>query len=487
MKVLRYLLPVAVIAALGVPSLATAASCSMTSFHDETRSRDFEAVQEFVNSKRTIPLEEKDCNLSIAGDIRVDWAHIDEKIDGRHLRGEHGIAKIDQDANGCDTGAVLVEPNTASHTGFSKNEFDIEFNLYVDYVCDRTWGVVWLQFDNDAGIAKLNKNCTSTSNGAPAGLFGSGCCEDLCLKKAYFGYNVCADGCQRFDIEVGRRPMYSAFDSRMQFQSNFDGILLKYGRDMSGSCMGHMHWNTGVFVVDERADNYGYVSEIGFSDIMGCGFDVKYSYIDWKSLMTHNKNRCAPVNAVEGTNPHGSDFRVHQWSGSYTFDADYICAPVKLYGAFLWNSEAKRDVIPIVMARNVDGSEGTRGHDREDIGFYVGFLVGEVCCEGDWAFDASYQYAEAQVVPGRDFSGIGASGRNLLGENLYQAVTTTGFNSFGARDFTNIQGFVFDAIYAVTSNLTVEAILEFGREIDSNISGGKNTYSKFELQGIYAF
>ena len=46
--------------------------------------------------------------------------------------------------------------------------------------------------------------------------------------KAYMGYNICASGCTRIDVELGRRPLWTVFDSRIQFGSRFDGLLLRY-------------------------------------------------------------------------------------------------------------------------------------------------------------------------------------------------------------------------------------------------------------------
>jgi len=454
MRFLRYIVPAAVLA-VGVSSTSFAAplGCSNDSFHNEQNQRDFEAVQEFVNSKRTIPLEEKDCNLSIAGDIRFDWAHIIEKINNEKLRGRTGIARQDQ-----ATGDITDEPPVGGPNGtgipFSTNAFDVEFNLYFDYVCDRTWGVAWLSFDNDAGVFQSPKTCTEDPNG----LFGSGCCSDLCLRKAYMGYNVCADGCQRFDIELGRRPLYSAFDSRVQFQSNFDGVLFKYARAIE--CWGDFYANGGLFVVDERANHYAWIVEAGLLNIMDCGLDVKYSFIDWESLLSHDENRCRT------RDPYGANFRISQITASYSFHSEYLCMPAKIYGAFLYNHDA----------RNIVVNNNPLSTKHEDLGWYVGMIIGEVCREGDWAFDFNYQYVEAFAVPDLDVSGIGRNGNNLLGQTL----TADG------RGFANYKGWRFEGLYALTDNLSIDAIFEFSSAVDRGIDG-KHGYSKFELSAIYAF
>lgn len=442
MKFLRCILPLAAIV-IGLSTEISAAALDRGVRRD-IRERDFEAVQEFVNSKRTIPLEEKDCNLSISGDIRFDWASVNEKVSCDKLRGGNGVAKQNE-----STGVVTISDSFSDGVPFSTNEFDVELNLYFDYICDRSWGVAWLQFDNFAGLENNIKNCTTD----PQAMFGSGSCDHICLKKAYMGYNLCADGCARFDIELGRRPFYNVFDSRIQFQSRFDGICFRYARNFG--CWGDFYSNSGLFVVDERANHYGYITEFGLLNICDYGIDLKYSFIDWKSLISHDRNRCGTKD------PTGIDYRISQLTAHFNFMTDCICLPVKIYGAILCNHAAKK------IART--------DQNKDNLGYYIGFIAGEVCREGDYAFDANYQVVEAQAIPDQDVSGIGDR------SNVLRETFTADF-----RGFTNYRGFRFEALYALTDNLSIDAILEFLRH-DRRQVNGKHDYSKFEIQAIYAF
>lgn len=461
MRLLRFLTPL-IFFTLGLTNsfLIGADNCFLQpadSFHQTGKTRDFEAVQEFVNSKRTIPLEEKECNLAIAADVRVDWAHITERVNGLALRGREGVARQNE-ITGIVTPTNGFTP--ASGIPFSTSDFAIEFNLYFDYVCDRAWAVAWLDFYEAAGIDGVNKLTTVD----PQGLFGSGCCRDLCLRKAYIGYNLYLDGCHRIDVELGRRPLYSIFDSRVQFQNRFDGLLLRFSRQLD--CCGDFYWNLGAFVVDERANHYSWVTELGVLNICGYGIDIKYSYIDWQSLLRRNR---AFVN-----NPSGADFRVSQWTLAYNFFVDYFCMPAKVYGAVLWNSAAKNpnklrpNGMPIIP--NAATSQ------KKNIAWYAGFIIGEVCHEGDWALDVNYQVVGAQAIPGTDVGGIGSKGANLLNDALYA----------NGRDFTNYKGLRVEFLYAITDNLSLDSIFEFFTQETKNI-GGSHSYSKFEMEAIYAF
>ncbi|NGX57185.1 MAG: hypothetical protein K940chlam3_00068 [Chlamydiae bacterium] len=472
MRLLKYLTLFTLSAVLLTitPSYSKPLGCSRDSFHNACDQRDFEAVQEYVNSKRTIPLEEKDCNLSISGDIRFDWASILEKINCEKFRGHHGIARQDQ-----SNGNITIVPPIGGPPGpdqggglsgqgipFSTSTFEVELNLYLDYVCDRSWGVAWIQFDNDAGIWQSNKTCQED----PQGLFGSGCCEGLCLRKAYMGYNLFVDGCSRFDVELGRRPLYTVFDSRVQFQSNFDGLLLKYARNAGK--YGDFYGYGGVFLVDERSNHGAWIVEVGLLAPCDKGIDLRYSYIDWQTIMSHDTNRC------DTAWPVGASFRVSQWTLAYNFCIPSMCIPGKAYGALIYNHDT-RNLTELSINRHLN------------LAYYFGILFGQVCHEGDWAFDICYQYVEPYAVPDQDVSGIGRNGRNLL----MQTMTADG------RGFTNYAGWRFELLYAITDNFSLDGSFEYSREIYANIFGfqslltntpsGPINYSKFEVEAIYAF
>jgi hypothetical protein len=407
------------------------------------RERDFSAVQEFVNSKRTIPLADKDSNLSISGDVRAVWAHVAESLHGYRLRGDHGIARE------TPSGDVVLSDDPSDGVPFSRNEFDVELNLYVDYICDRSWLVGWLQYDNQAGVDRNSKPCSVD----PENLGGSGECDNICLKKAYIGYNIYVDGCSRLDIEVGRRPMYNAFDSRLQFDSRFDGALFRYAHYLS--CWGDFYNNTGFFVVDSRTNHYAYVTEFGLLDTFQTGLDLKYSFIDWESWMSHHENRCGTKDPI------GSRFQVSQWTFHYNTHLDSLCMPLRFYGAFIVNHAAK----PISLTND----------KKYNMAGYIGIILGNVCRQGDWSIDCTFEICEPQAIPERDISGIG-SRANVMG---------TTFTADGVG-YTNFRGARFEGLYAFTDNFALDMVFEFSQQ-DKRKVDGKHSYSMFELQAIYAF
>ncbi len=452
--------------------------------HKDSRDRDFDAVQRFVNSKRTISLEEKDSNLSIAGDIRVNWMHITESVAKHKMRNVDNGARESELINDADP-SVGVSSVSSDGTEYKPNEFEIEFNLYVDYICDRAWGVAWLQFENDAGI---DENIHPRRSDDVNGMFGSGNCDGLCLKKAYIGYNICADGCQRFDIEIGRRPLYTIFESRVQFNSRFDGILLKYSRPVES--WGDFYWNFGGFVVDQRSQHFAYATELGLLNICDCGLSLRYSFIDWLSALDNGYTR-ARGESGNIKKPYGVRFRVSQISGSYTFQPECLCMPVKVYAAYLHNHDATA-----FSAGSGLTAVSTNGRKLNDA-WYAGAIIGKVCHECDWSFEVNFQKVEAQALPDADVSGIGSE-RNILGETF----TANG------RGYTNYMGWFAEGLYALTDNLTLNARFEYSQEADKDVTANglpatvtqgndveqpavgdraKHKYTMFRLQAIYAF
>jgi hypothetical protein len=432
--------------------------------------RDFDALREFIRTKREIPLEEKDNDMSISGDVRFEWRHLTETADHKNLRG--GSA-------------------TRDGKPVSRNDWDVEFNLRFDYVNDRTWAVAHLGYDNSAGVDDSGNSCSED----PEGYHGSGTCDGICLKKAYFGYRLCDDGRSQLEVEIGRRNLYNVFDSRIQFDSRFDGILLQYKSECCG--IGKWYWSAAGFIIDERVNHFGWVTEIGVMDICNTGFDFKYSLIDWQK---RGKNRC------NEENPDGMRFLNSQWTTQYTFTPDFLRKKTVIFGAFLINHLGAHGHYygnPRAVVENVPtpqcSEDGTvtcgfvpKTHyeaDRftaknQNKGWYTGFRVGKVDKEGDWSFEAMYQYVQAFAIPDEDVSGIGRG--NVNNTSITARIPKNPQFLLVGQGNTNFKGWRFEGLYAITDELTLDTILEFTQSVKSSI-GGSHNYSKFEIETVYAF
>ncbi len=413
-------------------------------YNQELNERDWDALRDFLKSKREAEVEKEgsDCGLTISGDVRTEYRFLNESgfnKDNRYasLRGGNALK-----------GDIPI----------SRNDFDIEANLRFDYICDRSWAVLQLGYDNSAGVDDNGHGCECD----PHGYHGSGNCVGLCLKKAYFGVNVYKCHDQRIDIELGRRNLYNVFDSQVQFLSRFDGILFKYSNSF---CKTDWYWNTAGFVVDERVNHFAWVTEVGFLDINDSHIDLKYSFIDWRK---NGKNRCFR------RNPRGFDFLVSQWTTAYHIDKKVCGKPVKLYAAYLRNHSNVNISLPVDQSEPCDRSN-RRIVKGQPNAWYVGATAGEVRKEGDYAFTIQYEWVGATAMPDEDACGIGIG--NVLNYS---------FTENGRSGNTNYKGLKLELLYALTDNLSIDSIIEFSKQIKKSI-GGRHNYSKFELEAIYAF
>lgn len=420
-------------------------------FDEELNERDFEALRQFLRSRRDETADEEASNLVIAGDVRFEWRHLNETQSGRSLRG----------GNAFDPRTVIP---------ISRNDFDCEFNLRFDYVMDRAWAIAHLQYDNSAGVDSEDRTRVED----PQGWFGSGKCGEICLKRAFIGYNIYDDACSRLDIELGRRGnLYYVFDSKVQFLSRMDGILLKY--EGKNELFSNWYAKVAGFVVDERVNHFALATEVGFLDIADSGFDLKYSFIDWNK---HGRGRapvkiafekqpdgqvCEQVEFVR--NPEAFRFYVSQWTLCYHLDPALLCRPAKLYGAFVWNHGQHYATYY---------RHGIKHKTPANTAWYVGVAIGEVVKEGDWALEVQYQVVGALAVPDEDMSGIGRG--NVLDDTY----------TFNRRGNTNFRGWRVEGLYALTDELSIDTIVEHSIAAKRRI-GGSHTYSKVEVEAIYAF
>lgn len=466
-----------------------------TAFDRQLRTRDDQPVREFVESKENIDVKEKSKNLEISGDVRFEWRHIQER----------GIVLFDESSDVDSYGEVIVPGERdfyeeyrnlrggshVDHKGIpiSVNDFDVEFNLKIKYTYKDAWAKAHLQFDNPAGIRGRN-DCFGefpvfNSDGSKVerkikrdnrfAVKGSGDANAINLKRAYIGYNAYADGSNRFDIEIGRQKLDDIFDSEVQFSNRFDGILLRFASAVEEKFDWYI--TGGAFVMDERVNHFGYVTEIGFLDIYETGLDVRYNFIDWQK---RGKNRCFIFNPI------GTDFKNSQISLTYTFAQSLFGKelPIELYTGFLINHAAKKSVFT--------------HHKKKNLAWYAGAYIGNVDKKGDWSIDIEYVVVQAQAVSEGDVGSIGRgnildeNNVDILGETFSSRSSSSSIPSsditgyFPRRGNTNFAGWRAEFLYAITDNFSLDFVYEYSREEDRGI-GGRHRFQDIEIEAIYAF
>lgn len=384
-------------------------SISVSSNLDEM---DLKAVREWLNTKRQVSVKEKGGSLVLSGEMRTEFQAINERRGGVRQRKPHGA--IDEPSRG----------------------WDVNFNFMVDYRSDRSWAAARLKFDNNMGIE-------------------SGQTDQIRLDKAFFGVRLVNGDTYTVSGEVGRRPMGTIFDSRIEFHARFDGILLKF--DGSSEKWGSYYLHTGPFLINDKRDAYGVVGEIGMLDIYNTGLYFKYSLVDWNARQyLHDVYRKK------------YDFIVSQLILGYQFINRWE-KPVIIYSAVAYNHLAKH--------RSITGGS------MQPWAEYIGFSVGQLQKKNDWALDFCLQRVQAQAIPDFDAEGIGLGNTNQSGFYETRGVANTRKTAGGN---VNYQGCSLQIEYLLTENLSLQQTWQQSITLNKHI-GPYRRFKVYEMEFIYAF
>ena len=396
--------------------------------------QDLQSLRDWINSKRMITVKELGGQLSISGDVHAEMQASSATKNGIAQRG-HG-------------------------TGTPNNQYDVEFNLMVDYRTERSWLAARLRFDEDAGI--FNDN------------FGSGKSDKLKLERAYWGYRLVDGDRHTMDLEVGRRgPLTLMFDTKVQFLSNFDGVSFKDSYAVDN--VGDLYYQLGAFIVNEKKDQAAYVGEAGILNLANTGFYTKYSLIDWNTK--EHITKCPPQ----------FRFIVSQLLLGYKWIPQILDRPVVIYAAGLYNHRARPFKFgfekgeggkPDLPAVNV-----THGR-KANYGGYLGFTVGALKLAGDWVFDANYQVVAAQCIPDFDVSGIGMGSKSDHG--FYFSGTKRVTDEDNIEGNVNYRGFELTLQYLISNNLNLFQQWRQSITLDDHI-GPFRRFKQYEVDFIYSF
>src|SRR5262249_7414471 len=160
----------------------------------------------------------------------------------------------------------------------------------------------------------------------------------------FLGYQLYQAEKAGLALEVGRNKMDSMFDSKLQYDSYFNGLHIIYKYNQPGLFNFAMHG--GPHVVNSDKNHYGWIAEGKWSEIMDSPVFLTYSFTDWNA--PKNK-KC------------GDDCHCPVWDENYLFTISQMIAGIKIYnttvyGAYLLNHQ----------------------QSEHNDGFYVGFTTGQI-------------------------------------------------------------------------------------------------------------
>ena len=406
-------------------------------FESKEQETDMEALRRWVQDKRLVSLKELGGDLSISGEVRTEMKYTNEKSK------EQGSE------------AFIQQRGMNSATGKPILAWDVEFNLMLDYHTDRTWAAMKVEFDNVMGTR-------------------SGTAGNVKLEKAWLGGRLIDQDTFTWDAEIGRRYLSNVFDSKLQFGSIFDGTLFRFSKAFEE--IGDFYTNIGAFAINIDANHYGEVMEMGALKIANSPFNMRYSIINWYRHYSQEALANKTVQDGPGGTIYAQPWRylVNQATFFYQAYPEWFGKKLfKVYAAGLWNP----------IAQGIQQTDNRKAN----FGWYAGVSMGLVKKAGDWAVDINYQWAQAQVAPPVDSSGIGRG--NAAGAGFFTAkqsgagLITTSADAFSPFDY---QGVDIDALYAFTSNLTMQQHFAWGWTLNKNI-GSDNNMKQYEVEFIYAF
>jgi hypothetical protein len=302
--------------------------------------------------------------------------------------------------------------------------------------------------------------------------------SNISLEKAYAGGRIVPGDTFTMDAELGRRYFFTTFESKIEFSSIFDGLLLRFNKAFEE--IGNFYFNGGMFVVNDVTNHYGWVGELGALKIANTGLNIKYSVIDWYRPGSESE----PGNTALETALTNQRYRflVSQLLFYYQLYPEWIGKRlIKLYAAGLMNHLA-------IPSKVVGGREiiPTRGQ-KQNLGAYIGVAIGTAKKQGDWAIDANYQWVEMQAVPEFDSLGIGLGNTAKVGTYTNNSNGKGGVVSVGRSvGATNFRGFEIEGLYSLTDNLVVQQSIKFSDTLNKEISPSIR-YMQYEMEFIYAF
>lgn len=416
---------------LSSPLFAQSGSAARNSDRD-----DMEALRRWLQDKRMVTVKELGGDLSLSCEVRTEFQDSSEIYNGKELR--------------------------TNINGKPPRAWDVEVNIMIDYRTDFTWANIKLEFDNDMGISNATDN-------------------KIKLERGYIGGRIISSDTFTLDAELGRRFL-SVYDSKLQYGCRFDGLLFRFSKAFEN--VGDFYATPSVIIVNDKFDHYAYAAEIGALQIANTNLFMKGSAVYWY------KDTAKIL-------PNQSRYCVVQILPAYQFYPEWFGKRyIKFYGAALCNVMAQRLRLPVGdpadpdKALLVDGKREWKYFSRQNWGWYVGAALGTVRNAGDWAIEGNFQWLQAQAVPDFDVSGIGRGNSRRTGLFLVNQdkVPTLGnlTTTQNAAGNGNFYGFELDALYAFTSNLTMEQNVKLSWTLDKDIGPNIN-YRQWEIEFIYAF
>ncbi|MCI5051647.1 MAG: hypothetical protein MRY21_00750 [Simkaniaceae bacterium] len=230
---------------------------------------------------------------------------------------------------------------------------------------------------------------------------------------------------------VSKKPFGSAFDSKLEFNSPMNGILLKvnYKFDQGGE----PYFHSGAFLTKEKGYRCGYIAEVGMKNIANTGAFVKYSLVDWQRVLAPYINSQMVVGY------------------------DIPRKNVSLYVAGLQNLASEQS--------------------DQNYAVYIGTSLGKAKKQGDLSVDVNYQAVGSKAIPSFDARGMHVA-RGRVKKLLKDRSKLLGK--------ANFKGYQVKSLYLITDKVKLQNTLEWAVDLHPQ-KVQKIAFNQYELELVIPF
>lgn len=436
---------------------------------------DMREIREYVEKTRAITVKDKEASLKIGGEVRAGHRYFKDRVGGQKLSGRssgYSVPVTDPTLRTWNPTASTQPPATGFYPPTPSSVFPIKARLSLEYDKNETYAHSLLQFDNLGGIEDYFYDSSYTGGRPIYGKFKPGG-GGISLARAVYGYRFIDTEQQKLAVEIGRRQMDDVFLSPVQFNSKFDGALVRYTN--SDLEIGDLTLDAGAFIVDSRVYHFGQAMQLGLVNPTN-GLFASYSLINWHKDGQYadgtwgNISKANQPNAMENMSYR---FMNSQGVIGIALPEEMMGKMTKLSVGGLVNHKAKK------VART--------NNKKENTAYFLNVEYGDAKSSGkagDWKIAASLQTVGAQAVQELEaLSGVCGPGQTLGIPFFYP----TNDGSFG---FGNFKGAAVRGTYAIKEGVlfSVEGAYSVPkRKLGALRQTGKNSFTYMQSQISYIF
>lgn len=234
------------------------------------------------------------------------------------------------------------------------NHFKVEASLLVDHLMPESW-------------VKLKLKASTATNHSDN--------AKIDVEKVLLGYQITPNAF----IELGRSPMDDLFDSKVQYDSHFNGIHAFFKHELAD--YGTLFVHGGPQVIDSHKNSYGAIGECGLCHLFDGNMTVKYSHTYWDK-----------------------DYQISQITYKYDFPTLLWDMPHSFYAAGLKNHNSSQN----------------------NYGYYLGMTFGSIKEANDLSIDVNYQRVKSEAIPTFDHAGIGTGVQTKIAYAITDELTVQG-------------------------------------------------------------